>query len=142
MAVPMTSSVDKLPLKTNDNDTTDDIIVKEIIDYVKDDNVTNVNSQQNTSHVPLNPNNGTHGLSTLPPQSSTSTSLIGDYIDVNVMIVCGIIVLAVVIIQNTDFLKTFVEYSNVDMFKENPLYLQYGVIFIVTYIIQKNNIYK
>ena len=41
MAIPMTSSVDKLPLKTNGavldgGDGTDDVIVKEIIDYVKD----------------------------------------------------------------------------------------------------------
>lgn len=148
MAIPMTSSVDKLPLKTNGavldgGDGTDDVIVKEIIDYVKDEN----NGSHGSNNVPNASASPPHVLppiqhipnTTLPPQSYPNQY---EYLDMNMLVLCAIIVFAIVVIQNTDFLNMFIEYSNIDMFKTNPLYLQYGVIFVIIYVIQKNNIYK
>lgn len=155
MAIPMTSSVDKLPLKTNGavldggdgTDGTDDVIVKEIIDYVKDGSHENHGSHGANNNVPNASTGPQHVLppiqhipnTTLPPQSYPNQY---EYLDINMLVLCAIIVFAIVVIQNTDFLNMFIEYSNIDMFKTNPLYLQYGVIFVIIYVIQKNNIYK
>ena len=134
--IPMTSSIDNLPLKTNTNqkltDSNEDVIVSEIIDYVKDNEIQ---SQQPTQQQPLQ-----HPPQQNPPQPPQQPiSSKKSFIDYDLGILTVAMVIGIIIIQDTDILKRIIEYFNIDI--SNTMYIQYGMIFVVLYVIQKNNVF-
>lgn len=134
--IPMTSSIDNLPLKTNTNqkltDSNEDVIVSEIIDYVKDNEIQ---SQQTPQQQPLQ-----HPPQQNPPQPPQQPiSSKKSFIDYDLGILTVAMVIGIIIIQDTDILKRIIEYFNIDI--SNTMYIQYGMIFVVLYVIQKNNVF-
>lgn len=137
-SIPMTSSIDNLPLKTNINTSdSDDVIVNEIIDYVKEEE-DNVDKPK--KHVVIR---GEQAPIVEPPKPTQSSMLLSSYYDNNLIVLSALIVISIIIIQQTDYLNMLIEYSKLDYLLNNRLFVQYAVIYIIIYIlIQKNNMYK
>lgn len=136
----MTSSIDNLPLKTNTNqkltDSNEDVIVSEIIDYVKENESTTQPTAVSATSTALHQQQHQQQQPVYPPPSSPNKKPFIDY-DIGILTVA--MVIGIIIVQDTDILKRIIEYFNIDV--SNTMYVQYGMIFVILYVIQKNNIF-